>query len=370
MTVASRARRAVLGGAVSSRVGGRAVSGEPTADPFQEHRRCALRASAHLLGGQFHFETDSRELLRLVKQAFGKLPAHKLPGSGPDFFVKLVLTRAAGQHPATEPEPPPLRTAAGSAILCGALESASFVAVTVKDREALIVVSQDMLQFPYHVRYELLEFAVYTLAGRAQRLVPLHGACVGAAGRGLLLLGLSGAGKSTLSLHCLLQGFDFVAEDSVLVRPGGLLATGLANFLHIRADSLHLLPQAGAAAGAIRRSPLIRRRSGVQKLEIDLRQRHFRLAPAPLPIAAVVIVSAASAGGGPLLRPLRGPVLLEQLAASQRYAAGQPGWAAFTRQVARLPSFELRRGSEPLESVSALRELLGQPRAAGGQGRS
>lgn len=349
---------------VSRRAVKRAATGEPAADPFQEHRRCALRASAHVLGGEFQFETDSPELMRLVSQAFGKLPAHKLPGKAAPFRVKLVLTRAARQGAVTETEnePPPLRTAAGATILCGALESANFVAVTAKDREALIVVSPFMLQFPYHVRYELLEFAVYTLAARAQRLVPLHGACVGAAGRGLLLLGSSGAGKSTLSLNCLLQGFDFVAEDSVLVRPDGLLATGLANFLHIRSDSLHMLPRAGAAARAIHRSPVIQRRSGVQKLEIDLRQRHFNLAAAPLPIAAVVMVSARSAGGGPLLTPLRGAVLLEQLAASQRYAANQPGWAAFTREVARLPSFELRRGSEPLDSVNALRELLGQPR--------
>ena len=355
---------------VSGRAAKRTGAGEPAADPFQEQRRCALRTSAHLLGGQFQFETDSPELLRLVSRAFGKLPAHKLPRAGPPMRVKLVLTPSARASAVSqaENEPPPLRTASGYTILCGASEPANFVAVTAKDREALVVVSPLMLEFPYHVRYELLEFAVYTLAARAQSLVPLHGACVGAAGRGLLLLGSSGAGKSTLALHCLLQGFDFIAEDSVLVRPDGLLATGLANFLHIRADSLHLLPGSGAAARAIRRSPLIRRRSGVQKLEIDLRQRHFNLAPAPLPIAAVIMVSARSAGGRSLLSPLRGSVLLEQLAACQRYAANQPGWAAFTRKVARLPSFELRRGSEPLESVNALQELLGKPRKARRQG--
>jgi hypothetical protein len=58
-----------------------------------------------------------------------------------------------------------------------------------------------MLRFPYHARYELIEFAVFTLAARAQGLVPLHAACVGEEGRGLLLMGESGAGKSTASLH-------------------------------------------------------------------------------------------------------------------------------------------------------------------------
>jgi serine kinase of HPr protein (carbohydrate metabolism regulator) len=55
----------------------------------------------------------------------------------------------------------------------------------------------------YLTRYELIEFAVFTLAQRVQGLVPLHAACVGRAGRGLLLMGGSGAGKSTLALHCL-----------------------------------------------------------------------------------------------------------------------------------------------------------------------
>src|SRR5205807_7043764 len=108
-------------------------------------------------------------------------------------------------------------------------------------RSALVVVSQDMLEFPYHVRYEMLEFAVYVLASRMQGLVPLHAACVGRGGQGILLLGPSGSGKSTVSLQCLLEGLDFLAEDSVLVKPDGLLATGVASFLHVRPDSLQFV---------------------------------------------------------------------------------------------------------------------------------
>jgi len=69
-----------------------------------------------------------------------------------------------------------------------------------------------------------------------------------------------------------MHGLDFLAEDSVLVRPDGLLATGVANFLHVRPDSLRFLEDAGNLAD-IRRSCVIRRRSGVEKFEIDLRHR-------------------------------------------------------------------------------------------------
>src|SRR3546814_4333811 len=95
-----------------------------------------------------------------------------------------------------------------------------------------------MLDWPYHLRYELIEFAVFLLAARCQRPVPLHAACVGRGGRGILLLGASGSGKSTLVLHSLLQGLDVLSEDAVFVQPDGMLATGVANFLHVRAAAL------------------------------------------------------------------------------------------------------------------------------------
>ena len=133
-----------------------------------------------------------------------------------------------------------------------------------------------MLRYPYHLRYELLEFAVYTLAARTQGLVPLHAACIGHGGHGVLLLGDSSSGKSTVALHCLLNGLEFLAEDSVLVEPRTLRATGVANFLHLRSDSLRWLTRKSDLA-RVRRSPLIRRRSGARKFELDLRQGGYPL---------------------------------------------------------------------------------------------
>jgi hypothetical protein len=334
---------------------------EPPADPFRERRPLRWLEKAQLLGGQFQFETDSAALRRIVRHAFRGLPDHRLAGRGPRILVKLLVSSGSGSGSSRhqiQDEPPPVRPIAGAALLGCAMESANCVAISVRDREALIVVSKDMLRFPYHIRYELLEFAVYTLAARVQHLVPLHAACVGAGGKGLLVLGSSGAGKSTLALNCLLQGLEFVAEDSVLVAPRRLLATGLANFLHIRSDSRHLIGRPGKAAAALRASPTIHRRSGIEKLEIDLRRPGFKLAARPLPIAALVIVSAQSAARGALLRPLSAAVALEKLTSSQQYAASQPGWREFCKQVGHLPAFELRRGGDPLDSVDAVRTLL------------
>src|SRR3984957_9420318 len=330
----------------------------PPADPFGERRRSGLRERFQLMGGQFQFETDSPPLAHIVRTAYSRLPSHKLSGTAPRFLVRLALAaaqRARSVMP-TAGEPPRMRSFAAGGILSGAMETANFVALAPQQRSALVVVSREMLGFPYHVRYEMLEFAVYVLASRAQGLVPLHAACVGRGGRGILLLGSSGSGKSTVSLHCLLEGLDFLAEDSVLVDPNGL-ATGVANFLHVRPDSLRFLADAGREA-LIGGSPVIRRRSGVEKLEIDLRRPQYRLAAAPLRIDAVVFLSPRRAGARALLAGMRKTQLAQKLAASQRYAAKQPGWSVFTQRVSRLPAFELSRGHHPLQAVEALKDLL------------
>lgn len=332
---------------------------DQSADPFGERRPAAFHERIQLLGARFNFETDSPQLLRILRFAYAKLPPHSFAGPTPNFWVRLVLA-SKGRRQNSIPivrEPPRIRPLAGGGILCGAMESANFMALNAQQGSALVVVSPDMLEFPYHIRYELLEFAVYMLAARMQKLVPLHAACVGVNRRGIMLLGASGAGKSTLALHCLLRGFDFLAEDSVLVRPDGLLATGVANFLHVRADSLRFLMDAGTAA-AIRKSAVIRRRSGVEKFEVDLRRPQYRLAPVPQTISALVFISSKSAGNHPLLTPLRSAAILERLACDQRYAASQPGWKSFAKQASGLPAFELRRGNHPLRAVEALRGLL------------
>jgi len=330
----------------------------PPPDPFGERRRSTWCEHRQLLGGRFIFETDSRELLRIVRSAYERLPAHRLTGRAPRFRVRLALAPRQWRPPAGHREPAPVRALSADGILCGAMGAASFVSLSPCARSALIVVGRDTLRHAYHVRYELLEFAVYVLAARAQALVPLHAACLGQGDAGLLLLGASGAGKSTLMLQALLGGLELLAEDSVLVKPHGLRATGLASYLHLRPDALRFLTRRQRRSLAARAAP-IRRRSGVRKLEIDVRSAGYRLAAAPLAIRALVFLSARRRRGSePLLKPLPSAQLLRRLAHQQRYAAQQPGWAAFRRRVAQLPGYELRRGAHPQAAVEELRALL------------
>jgi hypothetical protein len=344
-------------------------------DPFGERRRLLVGKPMALLGAQVRFESNDRRLLELAAEAFAGLPPHRLaraaeskarprragrtapqaPPASPDLRVVLRLTpRPRGRK---RSEPPPLAMLSGAELLAGAPDESSFVALSPASGSGLVVVPEPMLRFAYHTRYELIEFAVYTLAARTQGLAALHAACVGRDCGGVVLMGASGSGKSTVALHCLLRGLDFLSEDAVFVQPSTMLATGAANFLHVRSDTLRWLGRTRAAA-AIRRSPVIRRRSGVRKFEVDLRRGGFKLARAPLKLESIVFLSARSAGGGSLLRPLGREDLLARLESAQAYAAGQPEWPAFRRGAAALAAFELRRGRDPNESVDALESLL------------
>lgn len=329
-------------------------------DPFGEQLPVVVREPLRLLGGRFQFESNSPQLLRLVDSAYAGLPPHRLSTSAPRLRIKLLLSSALPPRPRRRTEPPPIDMFSGAGFLGGSTHASSFAVLSARERAALVVVSPQMARFHYHTRYELLEFAVFTLAARTLELASLHAACVGRAGRGILLMGPSGSGKSTLTLQCLLQGFDFLSEDSVFVAPDTMLATGVANFLHVRSDSLRWLARTRDAA-AIRKAPVIRRRSGVSKFEVDTRRGPYRLAPSPLKIVAVVFLSATSAGNRPLLKTLPKARLLAQLTAAQAYAANQPQWKAFSKNVSALAAFELRRGRHPLDAVEVLRELLREP---------
>ena len=328
---------------------------DSASDPFGERTDCSLRTRAKVLGGVFEFETNDLSLLQLVDSVYEGLPAHTFSIEAPHFRIRLVLSNDAG--PAVGDEAPPVRLQSGPGILCGTMDAANFAVVSPAQRTGLIAVSRNMLRHAQIVRYELIEFAVYTLASRAQQLASLHAACVGRNQQGLLFIGDGGAGKSTLTLHCLIQDMELVAEDAVFVASDTLLASGVGTFLHVRADSLEFLRQSGDDEW-IRTSPVIRRRSGVEKFAIDLRRSRYHIARTPVRIAGVIFLSAQRASERALLTPLHESELVERLEASQPYAANQPVWATFLRHISGVRAFELRRGEHPREAVEALRRII------------
>lgn len=327
------------------------------ADPFCERTGRPFGKHKQILGGYFRFESHSEALLQLVEAAFGDLPQHRLPVAATEFHIELRLVQRA-QSMNTD-APAPLRMQSGAGLIAGVMDECNYVMLAPLQHRALIVVSQDMLNHAYHVRYEFIEFAVFVLAARGSNLMPLHGACVGRDGRGLLLLGASGAGKSTLSLHSLLRGLDFLAEDAVFVQAESMLATGLANYLHVQADALRFIDDEPTRRW-IAQAPVIHRRSGVAKFEVDLRQGPARLAAKPLALVGAILVSNELADDpDALLSPLPADEVAARLVADQPYGAAQPSWPQFEQQLRRLGVYRLRRSSHPQGSVDALEQLLG-----------
>lgn len=336
--------------------GSRTSVGGAAADPFCERSGSCLSVRRHILGGSFRFESNSEALLDLVEAAYAGLPEHRLPTAAPEFHIELrLLPRRTLPGTVT---PPPVQTQSGAGLLCGVMDASNYVILMPEQHRALVVTSEDMLTDPYHLRYELIEFAVFTLAARGLGLVPLHCACVGRQGRGILLLGTSGSGKSTLALHSLLQGLDFLAEDAVFVHPDNLLATGVANYLHVQSDALRFVDDEETRRW-ISQAPIIRRRSGVEKFEADLRKNRGRLAAAPLQLVGAVFVCNQTADDPDvLLSPVPREEIAARLCADQSYAAGQPGWHRFEQRLMQLSVHQLRRGLHPRDSVDALRRLL------------
>ncbi|HEV6966176.1 hypothetical protein [Roseateles sp.] len=322
------------------------------ADPFGERAPLALSRRYGLLGATFDFLSDSPELLALVDAAYGGLPAHEL--DGPTLRVEL---RLAEDDAAFTAEPPRPRMLGGAGLVGATVDAHNLVIVLPEAGRAAVQLSRSMLGFGYHARYELIEFAVFQLAARTQGLVALHAGCVGLDGVGALLMGVSGAGKSTLTLHAALQGLDFLTEDGSFVEPRTLRATGVANFLHLRFDALAWIDDAAVRARA-QASPVIRRRSGVEKFELDLRGGWVRLAAQPLRLRHLVFASPEPDRAGALLRALSTDELLERLHGDQAYAMGQPGWPSFVQGCRQLHGWVLARGTHPAEGAAALRSLL------------
>jgi energy-coupling factor transporter ATP-binding protein EcfA2 len=331
------------------------------ADPFGERETAGLRARLNVLGGVFTVESTDAAALQLAVDAFGGLPRHRLERKPRRFRLRLVI---ADDPPARRrgAGPPRPTLAGGDGLLCATVDAGNFAVVHAESSSALVCISPRMLRYPYHARYELIELAAVTLASRAQSLVPLHAACVGARGLGVLLMGSSGAGKSTLALHALAGGMQLLSEDSAFVALDELRVTGTPNYLHVNPSALGFLAD-GPLLAQVRGSPMIRRRSGARKYEVDLRKLRGTIAAAPLRLAATVFLSRRTAVRQNALERLGRGSLLSRLRREQPYAAGQPNWRDFERRVAALPAYELRRTEHPDDAVRQLQALLAAARS-------
>jgi hypothetical protein len=339
----------------------RKMTGSSSSDPFRERAIAGRRARLDVLGGQFTVESADPAALRLAVEAFGGLPPHRLQRAPQRFRVRVVMTQHESPWRGDGEPPRPILTAYNG-LLCATVDAGNFAVVDIPLSRALVCLSPGMLRYPYHARYELIELAMVTLASRAQSLVPLHAACIGVRGTGVLLMGSSGTGKSTLALHALSSGMQLLSEDSAFAHLDDLRVTGLPNYLHVQPSSLGLLDDA-PLVDEIRRSPMISRRSGTRKYEVDLRKLPGKIASTPLRLAATVFLSRRRAAAQNALAMLDRREFLMRLRREQPYAAALSNWRRFEQCVGALPAYELRRTAHPEVAVRQLEILLARVRS-------
>jgi hypothetical protein len=337
---------------------GRTEVSIPDADPFGESRTTSCRRRLSVLGCDFRIESSDRALIDLCVDAFGGIPRHRFAGERTEAIVRLQLTQCGGNW-SRKTIPPAPTLSSGSGLLCATLDAGNFCIIDPDQSRAFIGISSKMLRLKYIARHELIEIAFYTLASRIRNLIPLHAASFGIRGQGLILMGASGTGKSTLCLHALAQGLQVLSEDAAFIEPHSRLITGVPNYLHLLSNTLDSVTNRRLVE-LVKRSPIIERRSGARKFEVDLRTTSGNLANEPLRYVATVILSRQRAEVDSPLRVLAKRELIRAVRREQPYATGQKSWREFERSIVDTPAFELRRSANPTLAIDAIRGLLGE----------
>ena len=199
-----------------------------------------------------------------------------------------------------------------------------------------------------------LSYLVTLWAGTAG-LIVVHGAAVGADGRGVLLAARSGGGKSTLAASCLLSGMDYVADDYVLVNAEGpLRAMPIFSTLAVNPDTK-------------------------ERLDIDLPviweypawggKRLLDISSFPicggLAVRAVVFLSRWDRGPAEIV-PVSGHRAPGQNSAVRQAQSLLQHWVAYDPPMAKatvqrfsgLPAWEMRLGADLKQNADALRAFI------------
>jgi hypothetical protein len=264
------------------------------ANPWLRDVAMPYRAALNVLGTPTAFESNRRWLLRLAEHAYAGLPSCGEAGDHPQVGVRLLAND--DQPAAAWPAPPAAHIHADDAVV-GAVFGPGDAAFCVPELgRALVTVSPAMRQQPYHVRYELIEFACYAIVPRRIGAVGLHAACIARDDSAFLVFGHSGAGKSTLTFACLVAGWDLIAEDSAFVTRAGAVR-GVPTFIHLMDDALGFFPGVRVTAQTITR------RSGRTKHEVDVRSTFGRPMRANANLAGLVFLDPARAHR-PRLHPI------------------------------------------------------------------
>lgn len=188
---------------------------------------------------------------------------------------------------------------------------------------------------------------------RLNGMLLLHSACVGIGGKGVMLSARGGGGKSTLAVSCLLNGFDFVSDDYILVnREGPLKAMPLYRTVSLNQDMAAILKPG---------LPVIRvDKSRNDKLMMDASRFTFKES---LPVSAIIYPNLTDDDSPSIGKTAKGPVLVKLVdsTASQLGVFRDPeSYRVMTHRLMDIPVFEIKLCKDLEKNIQCLKSFISE----------
>ncbi len=190
------------------------------------------------LGYPVRVVCNSARVLLAAEQSWGCFdPAFH----GEPLEILLEVRDAPGSNGALPPAP--VHSLTGS-LLLEIADADNFFIADLKRGRAMGRVTPAAADSVRYLRYFFLEAAALSMIS-SLRAVAVHGACVRAGGKGVLLCGDSGEGKSTLAYAGARAGWTYVSDDATYIVMGreDRLATGNCTQIRFRPSGVALFPE-------------------------------------------------------------------------------------------------------------------------------
>ena len=223
------------------------VDAPPTQLPMGEYARVrrTLRHEAFFfpLGFPVRVVSNSHRVLDAAAQSWSSFGA-EFPGEPVEILLE-VRTQAASSDALP---PAPGHIIIGS-LLFEVADADNFFIADLKTGRAMGRVTPGAVACQSYLRYFFLEAPALSMISNT-RAIAVHGACVRAGGKGILLCGDSGEGKSTLAYAGARAGWTYLSDDATYIPMDreDRLALGNSTQVRFRPSAAELFPELAGRA--------------------------------------------------------------------------------------------------------------------------